>query len=497
MEKVLITWVGETDLKASKGEARGLGPIADAAAKREFDHVVLLSDWEKRKPEIVAFKAWLETRTKAAIELRHEKLRAPTDYGDIYGVVSRVVPEVCAKYGKGVGLTFHLSPGTPAMGAIWILVAAKYGAKLIQTSPQQGLQDANLPFEIAAEFVPALVRQADAELERLSTGNRPEDASFKDILHRSPALKSLLEKARQAAPYSAAILIEGESGTGKELLAAAIHKASGRTGAFVPVNCGALPKDLVESIFFGHKKGAFTGAVADQTGRFEQAHDGTLFLDEIGELPLDAQVSLLRVLEDKKFQRIGEKTEHAADFRVVAATNRDLLDEVAAGRFREDLYYRLGVLLLKTPPLREREGDVLLLIQRHLEKLNAERPPSEQKTLSPAAKTLLLAHPWPGNVRELHSTLLRAFVWSRASTIDEAAVREGLVRQRPDKQVNLLEKPLGNGFELRQLLADVARHYLERALGETHGNKTQAAKLVGFASYQTLTNWARKHGVEA
>jgi len=211
---------------------------------------------------------------------------------------------------------------------------------------------------------------------------------------------------------------------------------------------------------------------------------------------IEARVKLLHVLQDKKVRCIGEKGERTADVCIVAVTNRgELLDEVATARFREDLYNRLGVLLLKTLALRDRQGDLLLLIERRLEKLDAERPGGDQKEPSPQVKSLLLARPHPGSVREFHSALLRAFVRSPGTTIDEATVREGIVERRPDR-VDLLGKRLGADFELRSLLADVARHYLERALTETHGNKTKAAALIGFSNYQTLTNWPRKHGVE-
>jgi transcriptional regulator with PAS, ATPase and Fis domain len=501
MSKVLVAWVGETDLKASKGEASaGTGPIAQAVTKRPFDHVELLSNYTERKAEVLAFKAWLEKKSDAPVELRHEKLRSPTDYADIYRVVSRVVPDIVATRGKNTALTFHLSPGTPAMASVWILVAAKYGAKLIQTSREEGVQDANVPFEIAAEFVPALVRSVDADLERLSNGLRPEEPEFADIHYRSDAMKQVVSRARMAAPYGAPILIEGESGTGKELFAAAIHRASGRKGAFVAINCGALPKELVESAFFGHKRGTFTGAVGDQIGHFERAQGGTVFLDEVAELPLEAQVKLLRVLQEKKVQRIGEAAEKPVDVRVIAATNRDLLSEVRVGRFREDLYFRLAILVLKTPPLRAREGDIGLLADRFLRKVNEDegaRVGGGQKKLSASARNLLLRHPWPGNVRELQATLLRAFVWSRKDTIDENDIRDALVSPASVKSSEVLNRPLGNGFSLQELLKEVARHYLERAVQEAPRNKTKAADLVGFSNYQTLSNWLRKHGVEA
>jgi transcriptional regulator with PAS, ATPase and Fis domain len=495
MPRVLVSWIGATDLRAGKGElGAGLGPVAQAVTARNFDQIVLLSNYEKA--ETASFAAWLGKRTDGVIRVRSEKLRSPTDYAAIYRVVSKAVDALVAKAGPKPNLTFHLSPGTPAMATVWILLAPRYGAELLQSSREAGVETANFPFEIAAEFVPALVRQADAEIARLGEGDRPADPSFADILHRSDAVKAVLEHARLAAVYSESILIEGESGTGKELLAQAVHKASGRKGSFVPVNCGAVPRDLVESTFFGHARGAFTGATTDKEGAIEAAGGGTLFLDEVGELPLEAQVKLLRALQEKKVQRIGAKSEKAVDVRVIAATNRDLLAEVSAGRFREDLYFRLAVFVLRNPPLREREGDLLMLIDQWLERRNAERPVRDHKKISAGAKNLLLGHPWPGNVRELQATLLRAFVWSKGTTIDEAAVRQALMVRPAHKPGDVLHRSLGNGFRLQDSLAEVVRHYLSRAIEESHGNKTRAAGLVGFANYQTLTNWAKKYGVE-
>jgi transcriptional regulator with GAF, ATPase, and Fis domain len=496
MSRTLISWFGATDLRAAKGEASaGLGPVAQALAARDYDRVILLTNYDAA--DIAIYQSWLKKQTTATLVVRPEKLRSPTDYGDIHRVVSKTLEWLVAKEGAKLKLAFHLSPGTPAMATIWILLAPRYGAELIQSSQQAGVETANLPFEIAAEFVPAFVQQADAELERLGQGPRPEDPSFGDILHRSDAMKRVVARAQQAAPYTASVLIEGESGTGKELLAAAIHKASGRVGRILPINCGAIPKDLVESEFFGHMKGSFTGATCDKAGAFESADRSTLFLDEVGELPLDAQAKLLRVLQEKAVRRIGGTKEKKVDVRVIAATNRDLMADVAAGRFREDLYFRLAVLVLRSPPLREREGDVLLLVEHHLETLNADRPIGRRKKLSASAKNLFLRHPWPGNVRELQATLLRAFIWSKGITIDESAASEAMMRPATSREEEILHRPLGDGFRLQDSMAEVVRHYLTRALEQAHGNKTKAASLVGFANYQTLTNWAKRYGVDA
>jgi transcriptional regulator with PAS, ATPase and Fis domain len=499
MARVLLAWIGRTDLKAAAGDAAvGDGPIAQALAQRDFDHVVLLNNYPEE--EAATFERWLKTKTKAAVVVRQTLLSSPTHHADIYRAVTSAVLWALEQYGKRAKLTFHLSPGTPAMASIWIIVAkTRFEAELIESSKHAGVHTVDVPFELAAEFIPDVIRRADQELERLSGGLRPEEPRFGDILHRSDTMKRLVRRARQAAPYSAPILIEGESGTGKELLAAAIHKESPRGARpLVIVNCGAIPKELVESQFFGHAKGAFTGAHADHAGYFEQADGGTLFLDEVGELPLDAQVKLLRVLQEKKVRVIGGKADTAVDVRVIAATNRTLLEEVKAGRFREDLYFRLAVLVLKVPPLREREGDVGLLLPRLLDKLNADMVAQSggvQKKLSVAAKNLLQQHPWPGNVRELEATLLRAFVWSRGPVIEEAEAREALVGSPGAAEASVLGRSLGEGFKLMDLLGDVARHYLTRAMAEAQGNKTKAASLVGFANYQTLKNWLAKYEV--
>jgi transcriptional regulator with PAS, ATPase and Fis domain len=312
----------------------------------------------------------------------------------------------------------------------------------------------------------------------------------------------LVQRARRVALRNVPVLIEGESGTGKELFAKAIHQASPRRDRpFKSVNCGAIPSTLVESVLFGHEKGAFTGADRLRKGVFEEAHGGTLFLDELGELPLDAQVKLLRVLQESKVTRVGSTSDIDVDVRVVSATNRTVIEEVEAGRFREDLFYRLAVAVLKIPPLRERAGDLGLLIDELLKKENQDAEKAEpgyvHKKLSTGARNLLLAHPWPGNVRELQLTLRRAAIWSDAVTISTEDIRESLLAVPHAKRRDVLGRPLGDGLNLPELLKEVARHYLGRALDEAAGNKTRAAELVGAPSYQTLSNWLKKYEVDA
>ena len=497
MPHVLLAWIGHADVKGA--ESDGTGPIAQALVARAFDHVVLLHNFAAER--VTPFERWLRKQTKATVALRSFTLSSPTHYGDIYNAVVVAVPWALEEYGSKAKLTFHVSPGTPAMAAIWIIAAkTRFEAELIESSKEKGVATVDVPFELAAEFIPAAVRQANEDLSRIAEGQRPEEPKFGDILHRSEVMKHLVRRARQAAPFSEAVFIQGESGTGKQLLAEAIHQESPRRGKrFVEVNCGAIPKELFESSFFGHTKGAFTGADREQKGFFEQAQGGTLFLDEVGELPPEQQVKLLRVLQQKKVRPIGGKVDVPVDVRVIAATNRDLLEEVRVGRFREDLYYRLAILVLKVPSLREREGDLGFLVDRLLDRINAElgaRPGGVHKKLSVGAKNLLLRHGWPGNVRELEATLRRAFVWSKGATLDEGELRDALLAAPRAAHADLLGRPLGDGFKLADVMKEVARHYLLRAVKEADGNLTLTASLVGLASYQTLKGWLEKYEVE-
>lgn len=497
MARVLLSWIGLTDLRAKDGDpSAGLGPIAHAVKVRPFDHVVLLCDRPKKDGE--AFRRWLASLTSTSIVVRTAPLASPTDYVAIHERVRETVAWVREQHGRDAELSFHLSPGTPPMAVIWILVGTTERAELLQSSKEQGVQTVNVPFQIAAEFIPAFVQRAGADLELLAAGLPPDDASFDGLHHQNAAMKALVAKARRAAVFSAPVLIEGESGTGKEVLATAIHNASGRKGKLVTVNCGAIPRELVESEFFGHKRGAFTGATEDRRGHFEKAHGGTLFLDEIGELPLDMQVKLLRAIQQKKITRVGESAELDVDVRILSATNRDVVAEVRRGAFREDLFYRLAVFVLKMPPLRDRQGDITWLAERLFERQKARLGPIvEKKKLSAGAKSLLLRHAWPGNVRELEASLLRALVWSTAPSITEAEMRDALVGSASTAHgaVSVLERPIGDGFDVQAVMREVARNYLERALAEAGGNKTKAARLIGLKSQQTLTNWAKRYGV--
>ena len=498
MTAVLVAWIGQTDLDCANGRRPGPGPIGRVVAARSFDALVLLSNYEP--PQNRAFVDWLAEMNAPPVHLRPEALDDPTDYAAIHAAAARALEYARETFAPQVDLSIHVSPGTPAMQAIWVLLAkTRYPAELIQSHEKTGVRTVSVPFDIAAEYVPALLRETDDKLTRLTAGLPPESPAFDRIIGRSTAMDRARARARRVAPHDVTVLIEGESGTGKELFARALHAESRRrSGPFEEVNCGALPEGLVESLLFGHARGAFSGAVRPHAGHFEAAGGGTLFLDEIGELPLPAQVKILRALQAGTVRRLGSDKSIAVDVRVVAATNRDLRAEVAVGRFREDLYYRLATGVIRLPPLRERQGDLTPLIDHFLAAANrkfADQPGVEQKTLSPPARNLLLRHPWPGNVRELQATIDRLALWAPGASVTAGDVREELLRTIHDEPGDLLGRPLGSGLELSALVADLARHYLERALAEADGNKTRAAELVGLPSYQTLTNWMKRYDV--
>lgn len=496
--RVLFAWIGNTDLRCSRGDLEGDGPIAGAAAEREFEAIHLLAN---SREGVAPYKRWLSSRCQAEITVHQVRLKRPTDFEAIYrntvDVVSKVLSDGCT----AADLTFHTSPGTPQMAAAWIILAkTRFEAELIESSLEHGVNTLSVPLEMSADFVPDLLRRSDEELQRISQGLSPEAPEFDEILHRSAPMKKVVALARRAAARNLPVLIEGETGTGKELFARAIHQSSPRRGRnFQAVNCGAIPVELVDSELFGHEKGAFTGASTTRKGHFEEADGGTIFLDEIGELPLQAQVRLLRVLQEGEVLRVGSTSAKKIDVRIIAATNRKLIDEVRQGRFREDLFYRLAVVRLLLPALRDRQGDLSHLIDSMLDRVNTEassQPGFVPKKLSPAARNLLLRHPWPGNVRELINTLERVSVWNPGNRIEEADVRESLLPTGTGSGDDILGRPLGKPFNLEELLGDVARHYLERGLKEAGGNKTRASELVGFKNYQTFTNWTKKYGVD-
>ena len=296
---------------------------------------------------------------------------------------------------------------------------------------------------------------------------------FGDIVGRSPQMQAIFHSVQKIAATNSSVLLTGESGTGKELVARAIHRQSARAaGPFIKVNCSALAETLLESELFGHERGAFTGAVKERRGRFELAHGGTLFLDEISDIPPAVQIKLLRVLQEKEFERVGGERTIKVDVRILSATNRDLAAEVARGLFREDLYYRLHIVPLRIPPLRERQGDIELLV-RHFIRTISKETGKRITGISDEALQLLLGYPWPGNVRELENAVERAIVLCDG---DQLGVGEFPMGGAPGMGAQLLST---NG-SLDSVLAETERRLIQEALERTGGVKTRTAELLGI-----------------
>jgi transcriptional regulator with PAS, ATPase and Fis domain len=493
MEQVLVSWIGGNDLKGTGLDTVDFGPIHNTLSAQSFDRVELLYNYPSK--DVKPYLQWLKQQISVDIKDREISLSSPIHFGEIYKNTNSLLAELTDN--NKCDLHILLSPGTPAMQAVWILLAkTRYPATFWQSSREQGVEQVVVPFDIAAEYVPTADKISSKAISKLATVVVPVDAAFDDIITQNPLMQELKAQATVLADRDVPVLIYGESGTGKELFARAIRNASHRsTKPFVTVNCGAFPADLIDSVLFGHTKGAFTGAMADRAGVFEQADAGTLFLDEFGDLELPVQVRLLRVLQDGTFTPVGGTKEKQVNVRVIAATNKNLMAEVSEGRFREDLFYRIAVGVLHLPPLRERQGDVSLLADALLSAIGEADTHLKDKEISVEARNVILKQSWQGNVRELHSTLLRACLWSQGATIKASDIDRALFHM-PERAVGILGRDIAQGIDINEIISDVSAHYIERALAECGGNKSKAAGLLGLKNYRTLNNWMEKYGVE-
>jgi two-component system response regulator AtoC len=318
-----------------------------------------------------------------------------------------------------------------------------------------------------------------------------KEQTFHGILGKSEAIAKVFSTIAKVADYKTTILIQGESGTGKELVARALHLGSSRKDKpFVPVNCGAIPETLLESELFGHTRGAFTDAHAEKKGLFSEADKGTLFLDEIGELPLSLQVKLLRVLQEGRIRPLGATRDQATDVRVIAATVRDLGREVEANRFREDLYYRLNVLQIIVPPLRDRRDDIMLLVEHFIER-NNRRLGTKIRDVDQRARRLMLDYAWPGNVRELENTIERAVVLAEGDVLTAADLPE-----RMREPADPVAASLANGeLSIKKTSRFMEENLIRRALEKTRGNRTAAAKLLEI-SHRALLYKIKDYGIQ-
>ncbi|MGB9700815.1 MAG: sigma-54-dependent transcriptional regulator [Thermodesulfobacteriota bacterium] len=315
--------------------------------------------------------------------------------------------------------------------------------------------------------------------------------SFGKIIGKSPRMLQIFDLIKKVSDYKTSVLLVGESGTGKEMVARCLHYNSSRNkGVFIAVNCGAIPETLLESELFGHEKGAFTDAKKEKRGSFEMAHEGTLFLDEVGELSPSAQVKLLRALQEGEIKRLGSERSITVDVRIIAATVKDLSKEVATGKFREDLFYRLNVLQINLPPLRERKEDIPLLIDHFIQKYN-ERHKLSIEGIAEDALAMLLDYSWPGNVRELENIIERAMILSQGRRI----MAENLPAEVKSPEQNRIKKLMEEEISIKKATRLLEEELIRKALQKTGGNRTQAAKILEI-SHPALLSKIKEYGIE-
>lgn len=483
--RMLLTFTGFHDPYSTGlvGDEQQPGPILSLAAARPFDEIVLISTPNTEQHTKATAEALATIALASAVRTVHLFLQDPTDYRAILAALRREVIPI-AQVRDDADVSVAVASGTPQMHACWLLLVAsgELPARILHVRPPKFVsKDRPLVAEVdlsRPEF-PEVRYSLQAPKDKPTQVPELETAvAILGLVGDHPRFRQALEAAAAIAPANAPVLLQGETGTGKELFARLIHMLSGRPAdRFEPINCSAIPTELVESTLFGHKKGAFTTAIKDQPGKFELADGGTLFLDEIGELSAHVQAKLLRVLQDGEVEPLGAGKRRKVNVRVIAATHRNLRRMVQQGSFREDLYYRLNVAEIKITPLRERRSDIPKIALAVLDRINGSlRHP---KRLSAEALMRLQQHRWPGNVRDLQNTLERS-VWLCPKSV---LGPEDLLITEPDAEGDLLSQlpEPGEGFSLEELLSTIRHQMILRALDAAGGNQSKAARMLGIS----------------
>jgi len=519
---ILFTFAGNHD-PYNPETVKGVftdGPVLTLLAERSFHAIHIftnpgsLPNAQRLQQEIAKRDGDVRTR------IHNIDIPDPTDYEALFLNMSARCREILEEYGDRQPACFiATASGTPQMQTVWFLMAQSgiVPATLLKITPPRFLrpkQKAVSKISLSLENFPKIMPPSPETLDIAVTCLRKEkleaergefirEFSSLQMIGKSPSLMQVVDTIRSAALYDSAILIQGETGTGKELVAKAIHFNSARKGEpLIVVNCAAIPETLVESELFGHEKGAFTGATQQKKGKFELADGGTIFLDEIGDMPLPAQAKILRVLQEKEIMRVGGEKTIRADVRILAATNRNLAACITDGKFREDLYYRLKVIDIPMPALRERAEDISLLVEYFLDRHNARY--RQKKQISREAMRRILSYSWPGNIRELENAVERAFVLSKGSVIKEDDLPPEITAP-----LSPLPKSSGNsdqtnapaiaipheGIDLDAHLHNLEKAYYEEAIKMKDGNREAAARLLNIQPHTFRKRAKDKFGI--
>lgn len=473
MKKILLSFIGNNDCNLAEGKP---GAIVSILQQMAFDKLYILYNSDRYLPFASEILLYCRKHYKH-MDVYYEKAYSidPTDYNTVYPAMINAVQAILAKEGtQDVEYTISVTSGTPTMHACWMFIVQGkiISARLIQNSRESGVKEVSFSLD---DFPQLQTEKAiKTELTRLSRENtilkEIYQLEYNEMIGEHPAILSIRQQIFRLAKYNIPVFIGGESGTGKELAARGIHYNSPRKEKpFIAVNCGSISENLFESEFFGHKKGSFTGAIADHDGYFVQADKGTLFLDEIGDLPLPMQVKLLRVLETNQIMPVGGKAK-TVDVRIISASHQNLPELLKSGRFREDLYYRLVQAQFTLPPLRERNTDVILLANHFLTEFGNEH--HQLKHISPSAEKKLINYPWQGNIRQLKNTVRMAYI----NATEDLIIADDIILQDSNALCSNIAIP-PEGIDLDN---EVTPSYYQAALKLTNGNASKAARLLGL-----------------
>lgn len=481
---ILLTFTGYHDPYTNGliGEEEQTGPILSILNNKVFDKVILFATPILKANTLATVREIDKLHPHMSVELIDFNISDPTDYFELLRRLRNSISSIIESF-TDANLYVSVASGTPQMHACWLLLVAcgELPARILHVRPAKFVSK-NRPLlseiDITSPDFPIIRSNiCGMELPEDLPRGINEVIEALGIIGDHPKMQAALEMGAALADSELPVLIIGETGTGKELLARYIHLLSGRPREnFIPINCAAIPHELVESILFGHKKGAFTGAIRDQVGKFDTANEGTLFLDELAELPVTTQAKLLRVLQDSNIEPIGAERAHKVNVRIIAATNQNLKQSIRYGKFREDLYYRINVGEIRLPALRERKTDIPKIALYILDNINKNlRIP---KRLTPAALARLQNHSWPGNIRDLENVLERSLRLTKKMVLDaeDLLISEPITFRDP---YSALPEPT-NGFSIEDYLIGARRQLILRAIELANGNKSEAARLLGI-----------------